>query len=173
MKTLRILLGAVGLFLAQSVSGAGVTIITHGYEPPYHPHPDWVDEMGAAIAKRAGPSAAVVKLDIAFGTTTRELQSGSFPAGGSSDGEIIIKVFWNKLADAGLNPTTTEIAMQILPYLTSSLSWNGTTTLPFAQMPIHLIGHSRGGSVVSELARLLGERGIWVNQVTMLLGRRL
>jgi hypothetical protein len=35
-------------------------------------------------------------------------------------------------------------------------------------LPLHLIGHSRGGSVVTELARLLGAQGVWVDQVTTL-----
>ena len=39
---------------------------------------------------------------------------------------------------------------------------------PLAQLPLHLIGHSRGGSVVTEMARLLGAQGVWVDQVTTL-----
>lgn len=37
-----------------------------------------------------------------------------------------------------------------------------------AGLPLHLVGHSRGASVVTEMARIFGEQGIWVDQVTSL-----
>ena len=47
------------------------------------------------------------------------------------------------------------------------------TSLGFASsgavaLPVHVIGHSRGASLVAELSRLLGQSGIMVDQVTTL-----
>jgi Ca2+-binding RTX toxin-like protein len=39
---------------------------------------------------------------------------------------------------------------------------------PLAELPIHLAGHSRGGSLVTEIAKNLGRRGVIVDQVTYL-----
>jgi thioesterase domain-containing protein len=57
-----------------------------------------------------------------------------------------------------------EVAAAIAPKIYEGQ--NGQAAL--SELPIHLIGHSRGGGMVYELARLLGEQGIEVEQVTSL-----
>ena len=85
----------------------------------------------------------------------------------SNSGEIIIKLDWSELSVA-FNNSSTDIAWVTVPKLLS------TTFLPelggksLAEFPIHLIGHSRGGSVVAEMARYLGAQGVWVDHLTTL-----
>ena len=65
---------------------------------------------------------------------------------------------------APCNPDTlATIAQLVAPYLLGTIPSEGITR-PLAESPIHLIGHSRGGSVVSELAKDLGQQGVWVDE---------
>ena len=80
-------------------------------------------------------------------------------------GEIVVLLDWSAVANH-LNggPSVQEVAAAVVDSIASGRQ--GQRAL--AELPLHLIGHSRGGALVCELARLLGERGIVVDQVTML-----
>lgn len=168
------------LVVSNLVRGASVTIITHGLAE-FNTYPSWLDSMGTAIANRAGGSTAVIYAEVghqvngSLGVTAFTLKSGILPTPSSTNGEIVIKLFWHTVAgptDANpllSNISTTDIANSIFPYLTNTITWtSGEITQPFCEMPIHLIGHSRGGSLVSELARLLAQQNAWVDQMTTL-----
>ncbi len=153
---------------------SGVTIITHGYQPTSSDRPGWLDTMADAIVERAGDDTAVYALRIDRSGPGGKAQVKSFnllaglPPSMNSNGETVIMLDW---ADAsglvGSYTNTAKIAELVTPYLTNAIPTQGIFH-PLAESPIHLIGHSRGASVVSQLAGRLGVQGIWVDQVTTL-----
>ena len=133
--------------------------------------------MATAIATRAGGPPAIIRLEIGrpsgsgLGVTEFTLESGQWPVEGSAGGEVIVKLFWHTVAGPtdAITVTTTDIATLALPFLLNPTTVGAqATNAPLAELPIHLIGHSRGGSVVAELSRLLAQNGVWVDQVTTL-----
>ena len=143
---------------------AGVTLVTHGQDG-YGP---WLDTMAATIISEFVPDAALGRI-----TIDRNLNvSTDFNANPaqSSSAEAVIVLDW---ADAAggliLGPTnnTFQIATTAVQQLLRTDLVPGFGRA-LAAMPLHLIGFSRGGSVVSEMARELGRAGIWVDQVTTL-----
>ncbi len=166
------------LFLTKistwEIHAAGVTLITHGAQLN-NAYPDWLDAMGEAIARRAGPSTAIVHLEIAPNSSgglkidSMRLEGGIFPSQGSENGEVVIKVFWHEAAGLTDPYTTAQVAQAVLPFLVEPVNWGNQVATPvFSELPLHLVGHSRGGSVMAELCRLLGGHGIWVDHLTTL-----
>jgi hypothetical protein len=147
---------------------AGVTILTHGFNSSAAAG-SWVDRMGEAIAARAG-SAAQYTLSI-NGTSTAPtshtftLDAGA-PAWSSAgdlanpSGELIIKLDWGAVSSSS-GISTVEVADYVANILTGSL-----LARSLVEVPIHLIGHSRGASLMVTLARNLGRAGLWVDQLT-------
>src|SRR4029079_3839684 len=82
-------------------------------------------------------------------------------------GEMLVKLDWSTLSSFG-GPSTTPIAQTVVSALLATNFIPELGGRPIAELPLHLIGHSRGGSVITEMARLLGAQGVWVDQVTTL-----
>jgi hypothetical protein len=150
----------------------GVTLITHGFGGSAD---DWVAAMGNLIAQQAGelanqPRYRMTATDSGSGTpiTITSARLGPPPAQWGSR-EIVVLLDWSALAGSfpfgGYHRTTQEVGGAVASKL---LAANSIPDLagPLAQLPIHLLGHSRGASLVSEIARGLGQRGAWVDQVT-------
>lgn len=78
-----------------------------------------------------------------------------------------MKLDWSQIS-VSLAVSTTAIAEIVTPLLLSTSFIPELGGKALAELPIHLIGHSRGGSVVSEMARIFGQHGIWVDHVTTL-----
>jgi hypothetical protein len=175
-------------YFAEALEGrvmlSGVTLITHGYGGSAA---GWVTAMGDAIAARAGPAInperyLVTVTDPGHPVTNPLTQHpaltvthGPLIGGGSPrtdpNPEFIILLDWSDVAGSGLlggyARSTVDVAAAVTNALLSS-SFFSDLGQPLAQLPFHLIGHSRGGSLVAEIAKDLGVRGVLGDQVTTL-----
>jgi len=148
---------------------AGVTVITHGFQTS-SALPNWLATMETALASRAG-GANIYRMTITNSSSPTVSSFVRTSSGGSASGEAIVTVNWSAVAnDLFGGPNTSTIAALVEPYLTVARNIPGDplTARPLAELPVHLIGHSRGGSLVSDLARRLGASGIWTDQLTLL-----
>ena len=178
----KLLFGALlflSAFIPHSINAAGVTIITHGYEEDTS-FPTWVVAMADQIPKYFHARCPLVNTNF---TTYRLVISNSGSGynfystrtNGSSPfstgaGEIIIELDWSQLSgdlsDSYASTYNVGWAVSQVLMLTNAISeLNGHALTEF---PIHLIGHSRGGSLVSQISYVLGTNGIWVDHVTTL-----
>jgi hypothetical protein len=148
---------------------AGVTLITHGFEVNQSEDIAWASAMAQAVAAQAGAGTPIFNLVVdGLGNATLQRVSGQ-PVDSNPNGDIVIVLNWSALSDnlTHANTNTAYIADRIAPAFTQTFSDLGIDH-PLAELPIHLIGHSRGGSLVSALAKDLGADGIWVDQMTTL-----
>jgi len=158
---------SVSIAVVGDVMADGVTIVTHGWNVTAG-EPAWTAEyQNAIVGQRLGG-------DEHFGTITVTGTAGNLVAtcspwniglGSSSSGEIVVRIDWSAVANhltTGI--TAQEVASVIVPKIL--VGQQGAPAL--AELPIHLIGHSRGGGMVCELARLLGLAGVEVAHLTPL-----
>jgi hypothetical protein len=158
------------LWLGLIARGAGVTVITHGFDGNVT---DWVIPMGDKIPQHHGfPGSnsasyqiSITKSGSAYATTQTFLDGVSPLA--SDSGEIVIALDWSTLSGL-FGPSTTLIATNLALALLSTNLIPDLAGHPLAEMPLHLLGHSRGASVMAEVSRILGAQGIWVDHLTSL-----
>jgi hypothetical protein len=133
---------------------AGVTLITHGFNLPGTTDADateWVDAMAQAVATRAGAGTPVFNLALnASGHATLSQVSGEkFES--DANGNAVISLDWSALSDlVGPNSDVNAayVAKLVAPVFTQTFPTLGID-YPLGDLPIHLVGHSRGGSLVS------------------------
>ncbi len=144
---------------------AGVTILTHGNDGDIT---GWVTGTATAIANRASGTSAIYILQIGLSSKNRlavlsfKPDSGSPTIAQATSGETIIKLDWSTVSDGTYS--TLQVGDVAANYLLTT--HKGIPML--VDEPIHLIGHSRGASLNTEIAKDLGQRGVWVDEFTSL-----
>jgi hypothetical protein len=165
---LLLVLAALALPVPRAAAG-GVTVITHGFNSDIT---SWILPMASRFRGHPGfPGSDLICYEIeitasggGFAATATRLDG---PAPDLSDsGEIVIKLDWSSI-DTG-QASTGEVAAAAASALLSTGLIPENDGRPLAELPLHLIGHSRGASVVSEISRQLGKRGVWVDHLTLL-----
>jgi len=166
----------LSLMLPFDVFGGSATLITHGF---LHKVEDGVLPMGLAAARHPrrlhefGPDGATVYV-LRFNpdhTLRATHLTGPSPLENRS-GDVILLLDWNPFS-GDLNPfspaaeSTTVIGPIVAEQL---LSPNLLPGFPgsITQLPLHLIGFSRGGSLVCEIAKRLGEHQVVVDHLTLI-----
>ena len=153
------------LWPLQLARGAGVTIITHGLNGNVT---DWIVPMAQQIPLYDSfPGTSFSCYQITVSDSVSQSRIGGVSPLVSDSGEIIIKLDWSSRANDPFTASQ-DIANAVVPSLLSATFIPELAGRSLAEFPIHLLGHSRGGSVVTEMARLLGQQGIWVDHQTTL-----
>lgn len=154
------------LFASPLARADGVTFVIHGWNPTPGA-PAWLAAMQTAIAdERLDGDQNFGAITIAGNPPVASYPSWDTSLAVSTSGEIVVTVDWTAVANHQDFPGIST--QQIAAVLEDSILNGQSGQRPLAELPIHLIGHSRGGSVVCELARRLGEKGLTVDHLTPL-----
>lgn len=156
------------------VSGGTVTLITHGFDSDAN---SWVASMAQAIdnyprkTSQYGVGDAIYRLFFnSAGYLQQKRISINSPVD-SKSGNIILMLDWNPFSGHPLKDDAVS-TRNVAPVVGYSLldpkfipELNGYS---LSQFPLHLIGHSRGGSLVCEISKYLGQYGVVVDHLTLL-----
>lgn len=163
-------------FHSQPALAGVATLVTHGL---YEKAEDWVTRMGQAMARHprrqaefgsSSPPVYLLRFD-RDRNLQAELLEGTSPSLDPS-GDVLLLLDWNPFSGAllpidGLPESTTVVGPKIADALLSS-TLIPELRGPVARLPLHLVGFSRGGSLVAEISKRLGQRGVVVDHLTLL-----
>lgn len=172
-----VLLFWLSALIPCSTQAAGVTIITHGYNSDVT---GWItgmaDEIPAYFHSRyPGLSTNITIYTIILTTDGSNYyyqweRDTNSPPLTTDTGEMVVKLDWSQMAggSAPYNISTTNVAWVASYVLSQTNAISDLNGHALAEFPIHLIGHSRGGSLISRISYILGTNGIWVDHLTTL-----
>lgn len=166
----------LGLSIQCGLNAGVLTLVTHGYNS-HAQNGGWVHAMADAIsnyprkvAEYGYGTTPIYRLYFSEGRLYSQKVSG--PAyRDSSSGDAVLMLDWNPYSGSlWINEalSTETVGDYVAGRLAADSALipelNGVAT----RFPLHLIGHSRGGSLVCEIAKGLGTRGVYVDQLTLL-----
>jgi len=157
--------------------GAGVTIICHGHSSDADDD-SWVDVIAHGIAAEAedafeDPGGVAVYRMVLDNDPVASVESFTRIAGNSEfenskSAEAVIEICWSNIDGPLLLPDCNNLQAPTFLIAQAIVSYLFNVRPSLLQVPIHLIGHSRGASAMSELSEYHGLLGIWVDQLTLL-----
>ncbi|HKW31282.1 MAG TPA: hypothetical protein VJT54_18305 [Verrucomicrobiae bacterium] len=172
-----VLLFWLSALIPGSTQAAGVTIITHGYNGDVT---GWITAMADEIPTYFHNRYPGLSTNITIYTVILTTDGSNYyyqwerdtnsPPLTTDTGEIVVKLDWSQMAGgtAPYNISTTNVARVASYVLSQTNTISDLNGHALAEFPLHLIGHSRGGSLMNQLSLLLGTNGIWVDQLTTL-----
>ena len=186
-KKVKFILAYLLLLAPLKLIGGNVTIITHGFNSKnfgYNTN-SWLWKMAFTIGdyekrtveygRNNDKTFYLVGFDENDGYKIKSNQIVGKSIKENPSGDIIIVLDWNPYSgdtswigggQSGIE-STIAVSKLVADFLVTDGSFKGING-PITQFPIHLIGHSRGGSLVCEIGKRLGEFGIYVHQITTL-----
>ena len=162
------------LFSPLPVVAAGVTIIAHGYNSDAN---GWVTAIADEITnyyRFPGTNSTIYTITLTTDGSNYYYQwqrANGSPPSATDSYEIIVKLDWSQMAgglSAPYDISTYDVAGVARYVLLQTNSITDLSGHALAEYPIHLIGHSRGGSLMNELSRQLGTNGVWIDHLTTL-----
>ena len=161
-----IMMAAFGFTQTFEKQGAGVTILVHGWNPDGN-EPVWMTSMANAIIARSGGDGQIATITVtgSAGNLTATCTDWDFSMATATSGQIVVLVNWTDVAN---HLTTFVTAQEVAAAVAPKIYQSQNDQFALSELPIHLIGHSRGGGMVYEIARLLGLQGIDVDHLTSL-----
>lgn len=146
----------------QGSLAAGTTFLTHGRSG--EDLQAWLPQMQQAIIDRIQETGG--ETEVSTGIVTVRQQD--FPSSTTftwidnqrstaDSGEILVIIDWSDVGDFELRGTN-DVADAVTSVLPTDI----------LEVPIQMIAHSRGASLICRISKRLGEQGIWVDQITSL-----